>query len=158
MTTGKVLLQSDGTPWRPLVHFETSTARSWRCSRAGQAIHNQAFNVGGASENYQIREIAEMIERLVPDTRVSFAEGGGPDKRSYQVDCSKIRLVLPEFEPQWIVPDGVEELYQSYVDNGLTFDEFTGSGYLRIKRVQELQAAGQVDDDLRWLAPVRAAL
>ena len=53
-------------------------------------------------------------------------------------------------------PDGVQELYQSYVDNGLTFDEFTGSGYLRIKRVQELQAAGRVDDDLRWLAPVGA--
>lgn len=159
VTTGDVLIQSDGTPWRPLVHVrDISRAFLAVLDAPRDLVYNEAFNVGASSENYQIREVAEMIERLVPDTRVSFAEGGGPDKRSYQVDCSKIRLVLPDFEPQWTVPDGVQELYQSYVDNGLTFDEFTGSGYLRIKRVQELQAAGRVDDDLRWLAPVRAAL
>jgi hypothetical protein len=85
---------------------------------------------------------------------VSFAAGGGPDKRSYQVDCSKIRRVLPNFEPQWNVPRGVEELYDAYVGRGLTFEEFTGPQYLRIKRVQELQAAGELDDDLRWRVPV----
>jgi nucleoside-diphosphate-sugar epimerase len=159
VTTGKVLIQSDGTPWRPLVHVRDITRAFLAVLNAPRdVVHDQAFNVGATSENYQIREIAEMIEQLVPGARVSFAKGGGPDKRSYQVDCSKIRLVLPDFEPQWVVPVGVEELYQSYVDNGLTFDEFTGSSYLRIKRVQELQAAGRVDDQLRWLAPVRAAL
>jgi hypothetical protein len=66
--------------------------------------------------------------------------------------------VLPEFEPRWTVPRGVEELCEAYVRNGLTFDEFTGPRYLRIKRVQELQAAGRVDDSLRWLVPVGAEL
>jgi nucleoside-diphosphate-sugar epimerase len=158
VTTGKVLIQSDGTPWRPLVHVRDITRAFLAVLNAPRdLVHDQAFNVGATSENYQIREIAEMIEQIVPGARVSFAEGGGPDKRSYRVDCSKLRLVLPDFEPQWVVPGGVEELYQSYVDNGLTFEEFTGSSYLRIKRVQELQAAGRVDDQLRWLAPVRVA-
>ena len=94
----------------------------------------------------------------MPGARVSFAEGGGPDKRSYQVDCSKIRRVLPGYEPQWTVPKGVEELYDAYVRHGLTFEEFTGPQYLRIKRVQELQAAGRVDEDLRWGVPVGAQL
>jgi nucleoside-diphosphate-sugar epimerase len=159
VTTGEVLIQSDGTPWRPLVHVRDITRAFLAVLNAPRdVVHDEAFNVGASSENYQIREIAEMIERLVPNTRVSFAPGGGPDKRSYQVDCTKIRLVLPDFETQWTVPDGVQELYQSYVDHGLTFEEFTGSSYLRIKRVQELQATGQLDDELRWLAPVRAAL
>jgi nucleoside-diphosphate-sugar epimerase len=159
VTTGKILIQSDGTPWRPLVHIR-DIARAFLAvlQAPRELVHDEPFNVGASSENYQIREIAEMIQRLVPDTQVTFAEGGGPDKRSYQVDCSKIRWVLPDFELQWTVRLGVQELYQSYVDNGLTLEEFTGPSYLRIKRVQELQAAGQVDDDLRWLAPVRAAL
>jgi nucleoside-diphosphate-sugar epimerase len=159
VTTGQVLIQSDGTPWRPLVHVrDISRAFMAVLDAPRELVHNEAFNVGASSENYRIREIAEIIEQLVPGARASFAAGGGPDKRSYQVDCSKIRCVLSGFETQWTVPRGVEELHESYVADGLTFDEFTGPRYLRIKRVQELQAAGLVDDSLRWLVPVGAAL
>src|SRR5690242_194418 len=150
VTTGMVLIQSDGTPWRPLVHIEDISRAFLAVLHAPrQLVHNEAFNVGASSENYRIREIANIIEQVVPGVRASFAEGGGPDKRSYQVDCSKIQRALPEFKPLWTVPRGVEELHEAYVRHGLTFDEFTGSRYLRIKRVQELQASGQVDDDLR---------
>jgi nucleoside-diphosphate-sugar epimerase len=157
VTTGMVLIQSDGTPWRPLVHIEDISRAFLAVLHAPrQLVHNEAFNVGASSENYRIREIANIIEQVVPGARASFAEGGGPDKRSYQVDCSKIQRALPEFKPLWTVPRGVEELHEAYVRHGLTLEEFTGSRYLRIKRVQELQAAGQVDEDLRWLAPVAA--
>ena len=159
VTTGEVLIQSDGSPWRPLVHIEDiSRAFLAVLDAPRELVHNEAFNIGASSENYRIREIGEIIERVVPGARVSFAEGGGPDKRSYQVDCSKIRRVLPGYEPQWTVPKGVEELYDAYVRHGLTFEEFTGPQYLRIKRVQELQAAGRVDEDLRWGVPVGAQL
>jgi len=157
VTTGDVLIQSDGTPWRPLVHIEDISRAFLAVLHAPrELVHNEAFNVGASSENYRIREIAQIIEEIVPDVRASFAEGGGPDKRSYQVDCSKIQRVLPEFQPQWTVRRGVEELYDAYIGEGLTFDEFTGSRYLRIKRVQELQDAGRVDENLRWLATVDA--
>lgn len=157
VTTGKVLIQSDGTPWRPLVHIEDISRAFLAVLHAPrELVHNEAFNVGASSENYRIREIAEIIERVVPGARASFAEGGGPDKRSYQVDCSKIQRVLTGYEPLWTVPRGVEELYEAYVRQGLTFDEFTGTRYLRIKRVQELQGAGLVDDELRWCVPVGA--
>ena len=159
VTTGEVLIQSDGTPWRPLVHIEDISRAFLAVLEAPrERVHDQAFNVGSSTENYRIREIAGIIEQAVPGARVSLAEGGGPDKRSYQVDCSKIRQALPEFEPRWTVPLGVREMHDAYVRNGLTFEQFTGSRYLRIKRVQELQEAGRVDDDLRWLAPVGAEL
>ena len=92
----------------------------------------------------------------MPGARASFAAGGGPDKRSYQVDCSKIARVLPEFEPRWTVRRGVEQLHDAYARNGLTFEEFTGTRYLRINRVRELQEAGRLDDELRWRLPVGA--
>jgi nucleoside-diphosphate-sugar epimerase len=157
VTTGDVLIQSDGTPWRPLVHIEDISRAFLAVLHAPrELVHNEAFNVGASSENYRIREIAQIIEEVIPGVRASFAEGGGPDKRSYQVDCSKIRRLLPGFEPQWTVRRGVEELYDAYIRQGLTFDEFTGTRYLRIKRVQELQGSGLIDDELRWRVPVGA--
>jgi nucleoside-diphosphate-sugar epimerase len=156
-TTGEVLIQSDGTPWRPLVHVEDISAAFLSVLQAPREIvHDQAFNVGASSENYQIRDLAEIVERIVPGARASCATGAGPDKRSYQVDCSKIALLLPQFRPRWTVTRGVEQLHQAYARNGLTFQEFTGTRYLRINRVRELQEAGRLDDELRWRLPVRA--
>ena len=97
-TTGEVLIQSDGTPWRPLVHVEDiSSAFLAVLDAPRELVHDEAFNVGASAENYRIRELAEIVEEVVPGARASFAEGGGPDKRSYQVDCSKIARVLPDF-------------------------------------------------------------
>jgi nucleoside-diphosphate-sugar epimerase len=157
-TTGEILIQSDGTPWRPLVHVEDISRTFLAVLHAPrELVHNQAFNVGSSAENYRIRDLAEIVAEVVPGASASFAEGGGPDKRSYQVDCSKITRLLPEFTPRWTVRRGVEELYEAYVRNGLTFDEFTGIRFLRINRVRELQDAGRLDEDLRWRAPVAAA-
>jgi nucleoside-diphosphate-sugar epimerase len=153
-STSEILIQSDGTPWRPLVHVDDIASAFLAVLHAPrELVHNEAFNVGASAENYRIRELAEIVEDVVPGARATFADGGGPDKRSYQVDCSKIRRVLPDFEPRWTVRRGVEELYQAYTRYGLTFEEFTGSRYLRIKRVRELQDAGRLDDELRWRVP-----
>jgi len=154
-TTGEIVIQSDGTPWRPLVHIEDiSRAFVAILEAPRELVHNEAFNVGASSENYRIRDVAHIVEEVVPDAHASFAEGGGPDKRSYQVDCSKIARVLPAFQPQWTVRRGAEQLRDAYERQGLTFEDFNGSRYLRIKRVSELQASGQLDENLRWHTPV----
>jgi nucleoside-diphosphate-sugar epimerase len=152
-TTGEIRIESDGTPWRPLVHIEDISRAFLAVLEAPrQVIHNQAFNVGQSTENYRISEIAEMVRAVVPGSRVSYAEGGGPDPRCYRVDCSKIAAVLPSFKPAWTVPDGVRELYDAYRAHGLTYDEFVGEGsrYLRIRHIQRLQKAGLLTDELRW--------
>jgi nucleoside-diphosphate-sugar epimerase len=150
-TTGEIQIQSDGTPWRPLVHVEDISAAFLSVLEAPrELVHNEAFNVGASSENYRIRDLGEIVEEVVPGTRLSIAAEGGPDKRSYQVDCSKIARVLPEFQSRWTVRRGVEQLRDAYARNGFTFEDFTGPRYLRINRVRELQDAGRLDDDLRW--------
>jgi nucleoside-diphosphate-sugar epimerase len=156
-STGEILIQSDGTPWRPLVHVEDiSSAFLAVLHTPRDLVHNEAFNVGASAENYRISELAEIVEEVVPGARASFAEGGGPDKRSYQVDCSKIARVLPDFTTRWTVRRGVEQLAEAYARHGLSFEQFTGTRYLRINRVRELQEAGRLDDELRWRVPVGA--
>jgi hypothetical protein len=115
-----------------------------------EVIHNEAFNVGRTAENYQIRDVAEIIRQVMPGTRVGFAAGSGPDTRSYRVDCSKLERTLPAAVPRWTVRGGAQQLAGAYRRSGMTGEAFTGSRYLRIKRVLELRDEGLLDDDLRW--------
>jgi nucleoside-diphosphate-sugar epimerase len=159
-TTGDVLIQSDGTPWRPLVHVEDIARAFLAVLRAPRAlVHNQAFNVGRSEENYQVRELAELVQQVVPGSRVRYAEGGGPDPRCYRVDCGKIARTLSEFRPQWTVRRGMEQLYEAFQRDGLTRADFTGDRYLRIKHLLKWQAEGRLDAALRWTtaAPARVA-
>jgi len=96
-----------------------------------------------------------MVEDVVPGSRVRYAEGGGPDPRSYRVDCRKLATTLPEFKPEWTVRRGIEELYVAYKTHGLTLAEFEGSRYLRIKHIKQLQGEGRLDSTLRWQDPVK---
>jgi nucleoside-diphosphate-sugar epimerase len=154
-TTGEIVIQSDGMPWRPLVHVRDIAAAFLAVLDAPRdVVHDEAFNVGSSAENYRIREVAEIVAEVVPGARARFAEGAGPDKRSYQVDCSKIARVLPAFNPRWTVQRGAEELREAFTRLDLTFAEFVGPRYLRVKRVQELQERGELDDMLRWRSPV----
>jgi nucleoside-diphosphate-sugar epimerase len=153
VTTGKVLLQSDGTPWRPLVHLRDIIAAFEACLVAPrERIHAEAFNVGRSGENYQIRTVAEMVAEVVPDCEVAFAEGASSDQRDYRVDFGKIEAALPEFRPSWTLRDGIKELYEAYRANGLDLHQWSGSSFYRLRTIQDHLAAGRLDQGLRWAA------
>ena len=156
VTSGDILIQSDGTPWRPLVHVE-DIARAFLAvlHAPRKLVHNEAFNVGRNDDNLRVREIADIVQAAVPGCRIRYAAGGGPDPRSYRVDCSKIARAIPAFRPQWTVRRGVEQLHAAFRSNGLTSEQFLGERYLRVKQIQKLQADGRLDGLLRWAAPNR---
>jgi nucleoside-diphosphate-sugar epimerase len=148
-TTGEVLIQSDGTPWRPLVHVEDISRAFLAVLEAPrEAVHNEAFNVGSSRENYQVRDIATIVQEVVPGCTVKYAEGGGPDPRCYRVNCDKLARHLPGFRTEWSVRGGVEQLYESFVRHGLTREMF--GRYVRLARIQELLRGGRLDAALRW--------
>jgi nucleoside-diphosphate-sugar epimerase len=156
--SGEVLIKSDGTPWRPLVHVEDIAAAFLAVLHAPRdVVHNQAFNVGRTEENFRVSEVAEMVADVVKPSKVVYAEGGGPDPRCYRVDCGKLRRLIPEYQPRWTVRAGIEQLRRSYETNGLTRDEFAGSRYVRLERIRELQRDGELDGELRWTETVRRA-
>lgn len=151
VSTGEVLLKSDGTPWRPLVHIEDISRAMLACLEAPrELIHTEAFNVGATAENYRIREVAEIVHEAVPDSRIGFGPDAGPDLRNYRVDCDKLAAVLPAATPRWTVRDGVEELRDLFVAVALTKPQLEGGGLQRIKHIRGLIAAGQLDEGLRW--------
>jgi nucleoside-diphosphate-sugar epimerase len=154
--TGRVLIKSDGTPWRPTVHIEDiSRAFLAALEAPREAIHNEAFNVGQTEENYTVSELAEIVCKVVPGSHVEYAEGGRPDPRSYRVDFSKIRRRLPAYTPQRTVRCGAEELYATYRSTGVTVEDFEGPQFKRVDHVKRLLATGRLDKTLRWTIPAK---
>jgi nucleoside-diphosphate-sugar epimerase len=159
ITTGKVHIKSDGTPWRPIVHIEDISRAFLAVLHAPrEVIHNESFNVGRTQENYRISEIADIVKATVPGCEIEYAEDAGPDLRCYRVDCEKIAKTLPEFQPQWTAKKGAEELYNTYKKVGLTLDEFEGERYKRIAHIKYLISDGLLNQNLRWQQAVLAPL
>ena len=149
-TTGDVRLESDGTPWRPLVHIEDiSRAFLATLEAPRERVHDEAFNVRRDEDNVQVREIAEMVRDAVPGSTVSLAAGAGPDLRNYRVDFAKLNEAFPGLRMQWSVREGAAELVRAYSDRGLRHEDFTSSRFVRLRRIRELLEAGQVDSNLR---------
>lgn len=148
-TQGRVYIKSDGTPWRPIVHIRDIVGAALAALEAPrEAVHNQVFNVGLTEENYRIRELAEIVANTVPGSRIEYAPGGGPDLRCYRVDCKKIQRMLPGFRPQWNAHKGAQELYDAYRAAGLTREDMDSGRYVRLKHIQRLLKAGQLDPSL----------
>jgi nucleoside-diphosphate-sugar epimerase len=158
LTTGRVYLKSDGTPWRPIVHVE-DIARAFIAvlHAPRELVHNQAFNVGLTEENYQISELAEIVKDTVPGCRIQYAVGAGPDKRCYRVDSAKLHRTVKEFKPQWNARRGAEQLYEAYQKVGLQLEDFEGPRYKRIAHIRKLLSIGHLDETLRWRQTAKVA-
>ncbi len=152
--TGRVLLKSDGSPWRPLVHVEDVCRAFLAVLRADRAkIHGEAFNVGRTGENYRISQVADHVREVVAGSRIDFEAGAGPDPRCYRVRFDKLESTLPDYQPVWTVRAGVEELAGAYRKHGLSSSDLEGSRFLRIRRIQEHLEQGRLDSALRWSEP-----
>jgi nucleoside-diphosphate-sugar epimerase len=150
-TTGKIMMKSDGSPWRPIVHIrDIALAFLTVLNAQRELVHNEAFNVGLTSDNLQIRDIAKIVGQTVPDCEVQFAEGASPDRRNYRVNCNRLPEVLTSFKPQWDARRGAQELYQAYKKYGITLDDFEGPKYQRIGHIRKLIKEGILDENLRF--------
>ncbi len=158
-TTGKVMLKSDGTPWRPLIHIADIVRAFMAVAKAPRDnVHGQSFNVCPPDANYRIRDVAEIVGGVVPDCEVAFASDAGPDKRNYRVDASKIRKLVPAFAPSWTVEKGAGEMFTGYKATELTLEEFEGPRYKRIDHIKLLLEEKAIDKDLRWIGASNRSL
>jgi len=153
LTTGRIVIKSDGSPWRPITHIRDIIGAAHAALEAPrELIHNETFNVGGTEENYRIRELADIVAEIVPGCSVEYASGGGPDKRCYRVTCEKIKRVLPRFSLQWTARKGAQELYDAYRAAGLTREVVESGRYFRINKIERLLNSGALDNFLHWTA------
>jgi nucleoside-diphosphate-sugar epimerase len=152
VASGQIYIKSDGMPWRPIVHIEDISRAFVAVLEADDdLVRAEAFNVGQTSENYRVRDLAEIVGQVVPNCRIQYASDASPDTRCYRVNCDKIVRTLPAFRPQWTARKGAEQLYQAFVANGVTVEDFEGPRYKRIAHIRQLISSGVIDSSLRSL-------
>jgi nucleoside-diphosphate-sugar epimerase len=149
-TTGKIVMTSDGTPWRPLVHvLDICQAVASALEAPQDAIHNEIFNVGHDEDNYQVREIAQIVADVYPGCELSFGQAGG-DNRSYRVSFAKIHEKLHGFHCAWDARKGAQQLHDIYERIGIDAATFSARPFTRLKQLKYLSATGQIDDRFFW--------
>jgi nucleoside-diphosphate-sugar epimerase len=155
-TTGRVRVNRDGTPWRPLVHIE-DIAHAFAAALVAprDAIHGQVFNVGSNGENYQLSELTKIVLGAVPGCTIEYVSHLGHAQGSYRVDFGKMSRTLIEFRPRWNAAFAAKDLYAALQEAGVTHDDLQ-ERYSRAARLQHLQRAGRVDERLRWRHPTFA--
>jgi nucleoside-diphosphate-sugar epimerase len=113
-------------------------------------IHNHAFNIGVDSENYQVRDLADIVKNIMPKAEVEYSGGSTYDPRNYRVDFSKFGKFFPNFSPKWDARRGAQQLYDAYSSNRLQFDDFNGRKYIRLNQLNYLIDKKHIDTQLRW--------
>ncbi len=149
-TTGQIVMNSDGSPWRPLVHVR-DIAEAFACALEApvEAVHNQIFNVGCDEENYRVREIAEIVAAAMPDSKVVYGPSNN-DGRSYRVSFDKIAAGLPGFVCRWTAEKGAAELRQLFERIQLTPERFRFRAFTRLSQLDYLLQGGQLDEEFYW--------
>jgi nucleoside-diphosphate-sugar epimerase len=149
-TTKQIKMDSDGTPWRPLVHLlDIAQAACLTVEADRKRVHNQIFNVGDNNENYQVKDIAKIISDTFPGCSLSMGTRGG-DKRDYRVNFDKIKTILPDFKTKHTVASGAKQLLRVFETIGMTPEVFQSRGHTRLKQIQYLIQTKQIDKDFFW--------
>lgn len=150
-TTGCIRILSDGTPWRPLVHVnDIANAFVAALEAPKDVVHNETFNIGRTEENYQVRQVADIIAEAMPAVSIEYAGQGGPDKRDYRVSFKKAESRLSGFVPRWTVQRAIEELVDFCGRAKITVGDIDGTRFARIARIKHLLTTGAIDSQLRW--------
>lgn len=151
VVTKQIKILSDGTPWRPLIHAE-DIARAFIAviEAPKENVNKEAFNVGIDKENFQVKEIAQMVGEVIRGCEIVITGEHGPDARSYRVDFSKIKKHLPNFKPQWSLKKGIEEVYENYLRYKMDHKKFEGRYFVRLRQIQYLLDSGMVNKELYW--------
>jgi len=138
MAFGEIRIQSDGSPWRPLIHCR-DIARAFLAfaSAPRDVIHNKAVNVGANSENYQVRDVGNQVNRLMPSAKITYTGEVGADPRNYRVKFDLLYRLLPDFRLQYNLVSGMEELHRKMVEHGFTRKDFEGDQFVRLRSIKK---------------------
>jgi len=150
-TTGRIVIQSDGTPWRPVVHVQ-DVARAFQAVVEAplETVHNEAFNIGADQLNHQIRDLGQIAAAAVPGCELASVPHPGADQRTYKADFAKFKRTFPAFSFRWTATDGAKELYAAFRKIGLTHGMFTDKRFTRLSWLRHLLDSGSIDETLKW--------
>ena len=148
----QITILSDGTSWRPLINItDMAKAIDWAISRdikdGGGFI---ALNVGSNEWNYQVKDLAEAVVKVIPDVDISINKNAQPDKRSYRVNFDLFKKLAPDYQPEVDLISSIRELKEGLEAMHFDDPDFRNSRYMRLKVLTGLRNKGLLTEDLEW--------
>ena len=131
---GEIRIMSDGTPWRPLVHCR-DIARAFLALADADVDGGVAVNVGANEENYQVRDVAALVQELVHEEEIEFTGEAGNDPRSYRVNFDLLAAIAPGFRLEYTLRRGMEELHAKLVEHDFSRADWEGDRFVRLRRL-----------------------
>jgi nucleoside-diphosphate-sugar epimerase len=137
LSYGEIRIMSDGSPWRPLIHCRDIARAFAAFLEADQrVVHNQAVNVGGNAENYQVKDVGDLVQQLIPTATVTYTGEVGADPRNYRVRFDKLARLLPDFQLEYDLEHGMVELHRKMVEHGFGKADFEGDKFVRLRTLK----------------------
>ena len=135
---GDIRIMSDGSPWRPLVHcYDIAQAFVTFAEAPRDLIHNQAVNIGANDQNYQVRDVGDAVQRLIPSAKVVYTGETGPDPRNYRVSFAKLNQMFPQFKLRYNLQTGLEELLAKFKEHHFSLKDFEGEQFVRLRSLKK---------------------
>jgi nucleoside-diphosphate-sugar epimerase len=150
---GEIRIMSDGSPWRPLIHCRDIASAFVALAQApAERINNRAINIGASDQNYQVRDVADAVKQLVPSADIVYTGEIGEDPRDYRVSFALLEQLLPDFELQYSLTTGLEQLHRKMVEHKFSAADFEGDQFVRLRtlktrldRLESADAAGSTE-------------
>ena len=135
---GDIRIMSDGSPWRPLVHCKDIAHAFVAFAEATrEVIHNQAVNIGANNQNYQVRDVGDAVQNLVPKAKIVYTGEVGPDPRNYRVKFDKLYRLFPKFQLEYNLQTGLEELFAKYQEHKFALKDFDSDQFVRLRSLKK---------------------
>jgi nucleoside-diphosphate-sugar epimerase len=152
LTAGRINILSDGTPWRPLIHIlDMARAIDWALQRTNQEGGDfLAVNVGSDEWNYQVRDLAEAVARVVPGVQIEINTKAQPDKRSYRVSFARFKSLAKSYQPQIDLRTAIEDLKRGLQKMDFRDANFRHSNLIRLNVLKQLKQDGHLTENLCW--------
>jgi nucleoside-diphosphate-sugar epimerase len=153
IASNRITILSDGTPWRPLINVkDMARAIDWAISReAGSGGEFLAVNIGSDEWNYQVKDLAEAVAKIIPNVDISINKNAQPDKRSYRVNFELFKKLAPAHQPRVDLAASITELKNGLESIGFKDGEFRNSRHMRLQVLTELQEKGLLNQKLQWI-------
>jgi len=159
VSTGKIVVLSNGEPWRPVIHVK-DICRTFKLYLEAPRglIHNEAFNNGSSILNYRIKGFADIVVQTVPGSVIEIRREAGADQRTYKADFKKFARAFANFQFEWDPRRGARELYEALAHAKLNVTKFEAPEFTRLKFLKSLLKEHKLVENLRWASeqlPVR---
>jgi nucleoside-diphosphate-sugar epimerase len=152
LSTRKITILSDGSPWRPLIDVkDMSRAIDWAIARnAADGGQYLKVNIGSDSSNFQVKNIAQAVADVIPGTSLSINKDAPPDKRSYCVNFELFRQLAPKHQPMVSLEQSILDIKNGLQGAGFQDAAFRDSQFMRLKVLERFVCNGRLNDELRW--------